>query len=70
MTVEELEYLLYEQKRLAVEQCLSHSYLYNKESDEGHARPLPIDEEKFKQHGMKARFPNDFMVLKKYVKQS
>ena len=69
MTVSELENLLHEQKRLTVEKCLSHNYIYNKESTEGHAKSLPIDEQKFKEWGMKASYPNDFNVLKKFVKQ-
>lgn len=69
MTIEELEQMLYEQKKITVEKCLSHNYIYNKESTDGHSKSLPIDEEKFKEWGMKASYPNDFNVLKKYVKQ-
>lgn len=69
MTVQELESLLHEQKRITVEKCLSHNYIYNKESADGCAKSLPIDEEKFKEWGMKANYPNDFNVLKKFVKQ-
>lgn len=68
MTIEELERMLYEQKRITVERCLSHNYIYNTESTDGHLKTLPIDETKFKEHGMKAGYPNDFEVLKRYVK--
>lgn len=68
MTIEELERMLYEQKRITVEQCLSHNYIYNKESTDDHLKSLPIDEVKFKEHGMKAKYTNDFEILKRYVK--
>lgn len=68
MTIEELERMLYEQKRITVEKCLSHNYIYNKESTDGHSKSLPIDEDKFKENGMSAKYPNDFEVLKRYVK--
>ena len=68
MTIEDLEKMLHEQKRITVEKCLLHNYIYNKESTEGHSKSLPIDEDKFKKHGMSAKYPNDFEVLKRYVK--
>jgi|WetSurMetagenome_2_1015567.scaffolds.fasta_scaffold1042832_1 hypothetical protein len=67
MTLEQLESLLNEQKRITVEKCLGHNYYYNKESTDGHAKSLPIDEDKFKKQGMEAKYPNDFEVLKKYL---
>ncbi len=68
ITIQDLEYMLREQKRITVEKCLSHSYIYNKESTDGNAVSLPIDEEKFKKWGMEARYPDDFNVLKRFVK--
>lgn len=68
MTIEELQAILNEQKRITVEKCLSHNYCYNKESTEGNLKSLPIDEDKFKENGMSAKYPNDFDVLKRYVK--
>jgi hypothetical protein len=68
ITIEDLERLLQEQKRITVEKCLSHNYFYNKESTEGHLKTLPIDEDKFKEQGMSANFPNEFNILKKYIK--
>lgn len=35
---------------------------------DGCLKPLSIDENKFKESGMKANYPNDFEVLKKYIK--
>ncbi len=68
MTIEQLERMLNEQKRITVEKCLGHNYCYNTESTEGHLKTLPIDEQKFKEQGMKAGYPNDFEVLKRYIK--
>lgn len=68
ITVDQLELLLNEQKRITVNKCLEHNYVYNKESTEGNLISLPIDEEKFKKQGMGAKFPNDFEILKKYLK--
>jgi len=68
MTLEQLESLLNEQKRITIEKCLGHNYYYNKESTDGQAKSLPIDEDKFKKQGMEAKYPNDFEVLKKYLR--
>lgn len=68
MTLEQLKSLLNEQKRITIEKCLGHNYFYNKESTEGHAKTLPIDEDKFRKQGMEAEYPNDFKVLKKYLR--
>jgi len=67
MTLKQLEALLDEQKRLTIEKCLGHNYFYNKESTEGQLKSLPIDENKFKEQGMQAKYPNDYEVLKKYI---
>ena len=69
ITLSQLESLLIQQKKITIKQCMSHNYYYNKESTEGHSKSLPIDEEKFQSHGMKADFPEDFKTLKKYIKE-
>lgn len=68
MTIAQLEQMLIEQKLITVEQCLSNSHIYNKESTGACSFPLPIDDLKFKENGMKADYPNEFNVLKKYIK--
>jgi len=68
ITLEQLEWLLQEQKRITIEKCLSHNYIYNKESTEGCTKSLPIDNDKFKEWGMKSDYPKDFIVLKRYIK--
>jgi len=67
LTLNQLAWLLNEQKRITVEKCLSHNYIYNLESTESQVKSLPIDVEKFKDHGMNAAFPKDFEVLVKYL---
>lgn len=69
MTIEDLQNLLDKQKQITIDRLLSHNYIYNKDSTEGHLKPLNIDEEKFKEHGLKSEYPNDFLVLKKYIKE-
>jgi hypothetical protein len=68
LTVEQLKLLLDEQKKITIERCLSHNYVYNKESTDGNYMALPIDEEKFTTHGLKADYPSDFNVLIKYLR--
>lgn len=68
MTIEQLESLLIQQKQITIERCLSNSYYYNMESTNGHSQSLKIDKEKFVENGMTAGYPNDFKVLKQYVK--
>lgn len=68
MTIYQLQDMLDEQKRITVEKCLSHNYCYNKESIKGVLKSLPIDEDKFRKNGMNAGYPNDFEVLKKFIK--
>jgi hypothetical protein len=67
LTIHQLEALLNEQKSITIEKFMEHSYNYNLESTEGNLKTLPIDKDKFTQQGMKARFPNDFEILKKYI---
>ena len=66
MTLEDLRYLLDQQKRLTIERLRGDSYLYNKESTAGSFISLPINEEKMLEVGLKSKYPNDYEVLKKY----
>ena len=67
ITIQQLEYLLNQQKEIVIEKLRGCSYLYNKESTDSNAKSLPIDEAKFKNEGLKAAYPTDFNVLKRHV---
>ena len=69
LTLDELRYLLDEQKLLVIEKLISSSAYYNKDSTEGHLNTLPIDNETFKTIGLEVKYPNDYMVLKKYLSE-
>lgn len=66
ISIEQLEYLLSEQKKLTIERLLSSTSYYNSENTIGVSKSLPIDEEKFKELGMRARVPNDIEILRRY----
>lgn len=68
LTLNQLEDLLYQQKKNVIEKLLGSSYYYNANNTPGHLNSLPINEEKFKEIGYQATYPNDFYVLKKYIK--
>lgn len=68
LTIEDLERLLNEQKRIVIEKLSGHTYYYNNESTESVAKDLPINKTKFSEVGMQAKFPSDFETLKRYVK--
>jgi hypothetical protein len=68
ITIDQLENLLMEQKRIVVEKLLDRTGYYNTESDSGNYRTLPIDKEKFLEVGMSARLPDDINILKRYIK--
>lgn len=70
ITLRELEILLQEQKRNVIDRISVNSYMYNTESTDAHARPLPIDKDKMKKVGMDASFPEEFNILKKYIVDS
>lgn len=70
LTIKELESMLTEQKLIMIERLAGGSGYYNTETTEGYHIPLTIDKEKFKEQGLTARFPNEFNVLKKYIKDS
>jgi hypothetical protein len=67
MTVRQLEILLDDQKRLVVEALRNTSY-YNTENTDSHSKTIDnIDKEKFKELGMKARYPDELSIIKKYL---
>jgi len=68
LTINQLESLLNQQKEMVIDKLSGQSSYYNLESDAGNSRTLPIDKDKFKLSGMQARYPNEFEVLKKYIK--
>lgn len=67
-TIQQLEILLNDQKRIVIERLLNGTGYYNTESTAGVYKTLPIDKEKFTEQGLKASYPDEFNVLKKYVK--
>ena len=60
--------MLDNQKRLVIEKLRSESYLYNKESTPSVSKPLPIIEEDMIKVGIRAKYPEEFNTLKKYLK--
>lgn len=67
ITLRQLERLLYLQKLEVIERLSGNTYLYNTETTESHAKSLPVDKEKMKEVGLKAKYPEDFEVLKSYL---
>lgn len=69
MTLVQLRILLDKQKEIVIDSLASQSAYYNKESDAGTGITLhQIDKDKFKEIGMKTKYPNDYHVLNKYLK--
>ena len=69
LTLEQLKHLLVQQKDILIEHLACNTAHYNSESGDGRIYTLPIDKEKFREVGMKSKFPNDFNVLTKYLKE-
>lgn len=67
MTLDQLQHLLTEQKRLVVERLQHNTYQYNAESTPNQSYSLKIDKEKMQEIGMAARFPDEFNTLKTYL---
>ncbi len=68
ITIEQLESLFQQQKEKVVEAIASNTYIYNTLSTDGHIKVIEnIDKNKMREVGMKAAFPNDYNVLKKYI---
>ncbi len=68
ITIEQLESMLCQQKKLVIDKLVGQSSQYNSTNTDGTISPLPIDETKFNQCGLGARFPDEFVTLKKYVR--
>lgn len=68
LTISELEVMLNEQKMIVIKKLAGQSGYYNKKTDSGNYRTLSIDNGKFEELGMKACYPDDFNVLKRYIK--
>lgn len=69
ISLEQIKILLDQQKELVIKSLLNQTGYYNKESDDGNYRRLPIDEIKFKEQGRGAQYPPDIQVLDKYIKE-
>lgn len=69
LTIEELEFLLDEQRKLTIEKCMSNTSYYNAKSTDGQSFTLDIDADKFRKNGMETRYPEDFRILKKYLSE-
>jgi hypothetical protein len=65
--LEDLKKLLKEQIKLTAERLLDGTYQYNTESTESHLKTLPIDKNKFITKAMGTKFPDDILVLNKYL---
>lgn len=68
ITIEQLESLLNEQKRLVAEKLINSSTEWNAENIPGRIESLrsKINENSFMQIAKNASIPNDVIVLKKY----
>lgn len=67
-TMEQVEELLREQKRLVIEKLLRHTAYYNPQSTDSDLKTMDLKEDKFKEIGMAANLPQDIITLKKYLK--
>jgi hypothetical protein len=70
LTLDDLRDLLDKQRNITIEKCLRNSSSYNKESTPGSLKSLPIDEDKFWENGLYAHYPDDYIILKKYLGNS
>jgi hypothetical protein len=68
ITLEDLERMLNRQKEIVIEKLSDHTSYWNGDSTESHYRSVNINKEKFSKQGMTSRFPEDFNVLKKYIR--
>jgi hypothetical protein len=69
LTLKELRDLLDAQKELVIDKLRVSTAYYNRESTEGHLKSIDsIDREKFVNIGREAKYPNDYNILVKYLK--
>jgi len=66
ISLEQIEWLLSEQKKLVIERLLNYKSSYNADSTPSYTVSLNIDKDKFTEIGMKADIPNDIKILKHY----
>lgn len=68
ITIEQLEYLLNRQKRIVIDKLKGCTSYWNGESTPAVSKAINIDDEKFLESGLESKFPEDFIILKKYIK--
>lgn len=66
ISIEQIEYLLREQKKLVIERLLGSSSYYNSTNTASTSSSLTIDEDRFRELGEKADLPKDIKILKSY----
>jgi hypothetical protein len=67
ITLEQLETLLRQQKEEVINELVGCTSYYNSTNTPGNSSTLPIDKNLFTELGMKAPYPKDFYVLKKFL---
>jgi hypothetical protein len=66
-TLEQIESLLNQQKKIVIDALLNRTSSYNSLNTEGRMSTIDnIDKEKFTKTGMETDFPKDILVLRKY----
>jgi len=68
ITLDQLKSLLDQQIEITIEKCMSQTSYYNDESTDSCSKSLPINKERFYKNGRNSKYPNDFIVLSKYLK--
>lgn len=68
ITLQDLEIMLNRQKQIVVETLSDHTGYWNADSTEGAMKTVNINKDRFSERGMNSRYPEDFNVLKKYLK--
>lgn len=68
ITISQLEDMLDRQKEAVIERLLGNSSSFNAKNDDGNTYAMDINKEAFRNLGMKANYPHDFNILKRYVK--
>lgn len=66
ISLEQLEDLLLEQKRNVINNLMNSTSYYNDKNSNGDTIPIVFNKEKFKEVGMAAELPKDFITLVKY----
>lgn len=67
ITLRQLEILLQDQKEKVIQHLAGNTYLYNPQSTDGSYKSIEINKDRFKEVGLKAEYPDEFKVLKKYI---